>query len=423
MTAGNTGKIKKTPLYKEHISLGARMVEFAGWNMPLQYEKGISIEHLATRKDAGLFDISHMGRFIVKGRKALPFLQHVLSSNAAALEVGESQYTIIPDNDGKAIDDAYLYRFYEDRYLLVVNASNKDKDLEHLNNIAGEFKQVNIIDVTEMISMISIQGPRSEEIMLSIISSGSLPEPLRNKLSIIHIDDIKVLTARTGYTGEPLGFELFIDTKHIRKLWTLLLYRGTSPVGLGARDTLRLEAGLPLYGHELGSQIPVFALVQSRLAVSFSSLKSDYIGKSPLETQYKALKKILEGDFSMIDKLPGIIVKLELVDKGIARRGDRVFFDDKDIGYITSGTVVPYWKLEDAGGWRKMTGASRSRSIALAYIDPRKWKQDGVEIRIRNSMVKALIMPYLLRSGKPPFSYAVTKDYILREEKSSVKGS
>ena len=245
-------KAKRTPLYDKHIELGAKMVDFGGWAMPLSYQEGIAAAHLATRKRAGLFDISHMGRFIVSGKDCLAYLQHVLTSNAASLEVGESQYTIISDEEGVAIDDAYLYRFYHDQYLLVVNASNTEKDKKHLFSVSGSFKDVKIADITEDLSMLSLQGPGSKEILLSLISSGVLPEPLRNKLSIINIGDIKVLAARTGYTGEPIGFELFTDSKSVADLWTLLLPKGPSPVGLGARDTLRLEAGLPLYGHELG---------------------------------------------------------------------------------------------------------------------------------------------------------------------------
>ncbi len=330
--------MNKTPLYSIHINLGAKMIDFGGWSMPLYYREGITAEHLATRKRAGLFDIAHMGRFRVYGKDSLAFLQHALTGNAASLEVGESQYTIISDGDGIALDDAYLYRFYHDQYLLVVNASNRNKDKKHLLDVSGRFKDIKIDDITDSMSMLSLQGPGSRELLLSLISSGSLPEPLRNKLSIMNIGDIKILAARTGYTGEPIGFELFTDSKSVTGLWTLLLDRGASPVGLGARDTLRLEAGLPLYGHELGmdsrgNKIPVFASLQSRLAVSFSSLKGDFIGRDAVNTQFEALKKILDKDFTQINGLPEMIMQLELLEKGIARPDDKVYFGDRQAGY------------------------------------------------------------------------------------------
>jgi aminomethyltransferase len=413
--------IKKTPLHKSHLELGASMVEFAGWSMPLNYPDGISSEHLATRKNAGLFDISHMGRFIISGKNNLGFLQHVLTSNAGALEIGESQYTILSGEEGVAIDDAYLYRFNKGEYLLVVNAVNTEKDLKHLKRSSKDFKDISVKDVTDTLSMLSLQGPLSKEMLLSVISAGRLPEPLRNKSSIVKIGDSEVLVARTGYTGEPLGFELFADSKDIQKLWTLLVSRGPSPVGLGARDTLRLEAGLPLYGHELGMDtagngIPVFAPSQSRLAVSFSPVKGDFIGKDPLKVQFEALKRILDRDFSNIEDLPGIIMQLELLERGIARRGDRVLFKGKDIGYITSGTIVPYWKPKEKQGRWEITDDSGVRSLALAYLDPRRWEQDVVDVEIRGKMVKAVIMPYFLRSEAPPYSYPVISDNILKKK-------
>ncbi|MCK5568042.1 MAG: glycine cleavage system protein T, partial [Actinomycetia bacterium] len=250
-TINENNKLRRTPLYQKHLELGAKMIDFGGWIMPLNYPEGIIAEHLTTRKEAGLFDVSHMGRFTISRKDTLSFLQHVLTNNAAALKVGESQYTIISDEDGIAIDDAYLYRFYQEQYLLVVNASNQDKDKEYLMSMSSSFKDVKINDITNDLSMLSLQGPRSEEILISLISLGALPKPTRNKSSIIKIGDIKVLVARTGYTGEPIGFELFTENKRLADLWTLLCTRGSSPVGLGARDTLRLEAGLPLYRNEL----------------------------------------------------------------------------------------------------------------------------------------------------------------------------
>ena len=165
-------QLLKTVFYEKHVSLGAKMVEFGGWDMPVQYETGIVQEHLNTRKQAGLFDVSHMGRFIVGGPDALDFLQHVLTNNAAALEIEESQYTMIQDKSGGAIDDAYLYRFMEDEYLLVVNASNREKDWQHLAGFKEKFDRVQLEDRTRQLCMLSLQGPKSKEILSGVHDAG-----------------------------------------------------------------------------------------------------------------------------------------------------------------------------------------------------------------------------------------------------------
>jgi hypothetical protein len=177
------GNLHKTALNDRHVKLGANMVGFAGWEMPLHYEAGIVQEHLATRKEVGLFDISHMGRFIVRGKDAIEFLQHVLTNNTAALEEEEGHYTMIPNENGGVIDDAYLYRFVADEYILVVNASNREKDFAHLEKLRQKFGPVELSDRTKELAMLSLQGPQAKDILLDLISSGRLPEPLRNFLS------------------------------------------------------------------------------------------------------------------------------------------------------------------------------------------------------------------------------------------------
>lgn len=414
-------KLQNTPLYHNHIKLGAKIVDFGGWNMPLYYKEGIIAEHLSTRKSAGLFDISHMGRFTISGKNSMIFLQHVLTNNVAALDVGESQYTIISDENGIAIDDAYLYRYYKDEYILVLNASNTKKDLKYLQNIGKNFINVNINNATDEISMLSLQGPKSEKLLFKIIPSGNFPKTLKNKLDIIYIDNIKVLIARTGYTGEPCGFELFVESKSVLKLWTLLLSKGSSPVGLGARDTLRLEAGLPLYGHELGvdsnsNKIPIFSIPQSPLAVSFSSIKKDFVGRTALKIKSEARKRILKKDFSQIKSLPKIIMKLELLKKAIARPGEKIYFDNNQIGYVTSGTIAPYWIFRNINNKRKITNEYSTRSIALAMIDSRRCAQDIVDIETRAQKTKAIIMPYFLKVEAPPYAYPVTAEDILNKD-------
>ncbi len=326
-------KILKTVLYDRHKSHGAQMVEFGGWYMPLQYSGGILDEHLATRNSAGLFDVSHMGRFIICGRDALPFLQYLLTNNAQALDIGKSQYTLIPNENGGAIDDAYLYRFKDGEYLLVVNASNREKDWHHLQSHISKFDDVQMTDKTKELAMLSLQGPLSKDILSSIITAGTLPDPARNALSTVQINGSEVQLARTGYTGEPFCFELFIPGKNAGMIWDLLTEKGARPVGLGARDTLRLEAGLPLYGHEFGhdpeeKEIPIFASRTSRFAVSFSPLKGSFIGRHALAEQSKALKKIMDQDYSLIDYLPRLIMPVAIVAKGVARAGFKIFYQD-----------------------------------------------------------------------------------------------
>ena len=403
----------ETVLHDRHIRAGAQMVPFGGWDMPLQYSGGIVHEHLATRKSAGLFDVSHMGRLVISGSDALGFLQHVLSNNAAALEIDESQYTLIPDPDGNVVDDAYLYRFDPHAYLLVVNAANREKDLAHFKAYQGQFSDLTITDRTLDMAMVSLQGPRSKEILLSLIESGHLPDPVRNALSRAEVAGEAVQIARTGYTGEPLCFELFFQARAAGKLWDLLVARGAEPVGLGARDTLRLEAGLPLYGHELGTDpegrpIPAFAIGLAKFAVSLSPMKRDFVGRKPLEEQFAALERILDRDFSGMAGLPRRIVPLEVLGKGVARAECAVFSGQRPVGHVTSGTMVPFWKFSGDGIAGHITEEKGRRPIALALVDSDLLEDETVEVEIRGRRVAARIVPYHLRSEAPPFARAIT---------------
>lgn len=406
-------ELRKTSLHDRHIALGAKMMEFGGWDMPLQYSGGIVAEHLATRKSAGLFDVSHMGRFVFRGPNALAFLQHSLTNNATALEVGRAQYTIIQNESGGAIDDAYLYRFIEDEYLLVVNAANKQKDWDHFQSLLRNFSEIDITDVSDKVAMISLQGPLSKEILSSLINTGNLPEAKRNFLSTAVIKATEVNIARTGYTGEPLCFELFTKSENAPAIWDALVERGASPVGLGARDTLRLEAGLPLYGHEFGSdsednEIPIFACPLAKFAVSFSDLKGDFIGKSALTKQYEAFHKITFKNYSSISDLPRIIRPVAIMGRGIARQGSKIFsLDDKQIGYVTSGTMVPYWKTQGQGLESFLTDEHAIRPICLAILDSNIEDQETIKIEIRGQKIDAMTVPYNLRSEAPPYARAI----------------
>ena len=414
-------ELKRTPFFAYHRSAGGQLIDFAGWEMPVQYSAGIVGEHLAARNGAGLFDVSHMGRFVVGGKDALAFLQHVLTNNAAALSVGEAQYTIIPNENGGAIDDAYLYRFDEESYLLVVNASNRDIDWAHFQKEKEGFGDVILKDRTFDMSMLSLQGPRSKEILLSLLEEGELSEPLRNTLCDVVLNGVPVRMARTGYTGEPLCFELFCAVEDAGALWEMLAEKGGEPIGLGARDTLRLEAGLPLYGHEMGldadgKEFPIFACPLAKFAVSLSPLKGDFIGRAALAKQKEAFSCIVDRDFSLKEELPRIVKCVAITGKGIARQGSRVFKGGEFVGHVTSGTMVPYWVMKGEGINSCLTEEKGRRAICLAIIDCELELGDEIQVEIRGKMSDAVIVPYHMRGEAPPYARPILWDEIRLEE-------
>ncbi len=414
----------RTVFYDQHAALGAKIVEFVGWEMPIFYPTGIVDEHLATRKRAGLFDVSHMGRFIVRGSGALGFLQHVLTNNAEALDIRDTgaQYTLIPNETGGAVDDAYLYRFVEEEYVLVVNGANREKDWNHLQSLLKDFDDVEMVDRTKEIAMIAFQGPMSRHIMEEIIESGSMPEPMRNTVSMVTIGGAKVKVARTGYTGEPVCFELFSDRENGPMLWDLILSKGASPIGLGARDTLRLEAALPLYGHELGedpdgNEIPIFAIPLAKFAVSFSPLKGDFMGRDKLILQHEAFKRIVYRDFSLNKNLSRVVQPVAVAGRGVAREGSKVFKDGKHVGYVSSGTMVPMWTVEGEGLESAQTDQRQLRSICLAYMDSEIIEDDKVTVEIRGKAVDAVVVPFHARTDAPPYVRPIIFDHEIPEKK------
>jgi aminomethyltransferase len=415
--------LRRTPFCGRHRALGAKMVDFGGWEMPVQYPTGIIAEHLATRSAAGLFDVSHMGRFVVRGPGATAFLQHVLTNNAEALDVLQAQYTIVPTASGGAVDDAYLYRFLEGEYLLVVNAANRAKDWDHFHEHLAGFPDVELTDETAEIAMLALQGRKSRDILSGLIEEGELPEPLRNELSVAKLRlpydgrSVSVRIARTGYTGEPICFELFTAAEDGPALWEALIGAGAAPVGLGARDTLRLEAGLPLYGHELGldpegNEIPVMSCPLATFAVSFSPRKGEYVGRAAIARQQAAYARIIARDYSLIDDLPRLIRPLAVTGRGIARERAPVSRAGRHIGWITSGTAVPYWGVRGEGLCATQSDAHELRSIALAYIDSRVIEGEEVEIDVRGRRIPGLVVPYHLRSDAPPCARAIVWDHV-----------
>ena len=402
-------ELKRTQLYDVHVAAGATMVDFGGWEMPIQYPSGIIAEHLYTRQVCSLFDVSHMGRLLVEGPQRKEFLQHVLTSNVSALDLNMAQYCIIPNENGGAVDDAYLYLFQEDNYLLVVNAANIDKDLEHLNRALSGF-DCTITNISAEWASIAVQGPKSKE-MLMTLSGGVSPtkEPTKNSLGTVSLEGHQARIAKTGYTGEPLGYEVYVRSEDVVWLWNRLVELGARPAGLGARDTLRMEASFPLYGHEMGvapdgTEIPIFAVPLAKFAVSFSAQKGDFIGRAALERQHRAFVRYMDRDFSDLSPLPRKIAPIALLDRGVMRAGMEIYRGDKLVGWVTSGTMVPYFKTQGQGLSTVILEASGKRAIGLCYIDSDVLVDDTVEVDIRGKRLKAVIPARHMSVGAPPFA-------------------
>ena len=386
-------ELKRTPLYDAHVAAGATMVEFGGGEMPIQYPTGSITEHLYVRRHCGSFDGSHMGRLSVEGPERVEFLQKVLSSNVAALRPGRAQYCMIPTETGGAVDDAYLYMFEEDRYFLIGYASNTDKDLEHFAKYLPEF-DCTITNVTDTVSSIAVQGPEAERILKTLSGGAEITGPRKNDLGEVMMEGRTVRASKTGYTGDPTGWELFIDAGEAEWLWNRLIELGAKPTGLGARDTLRLEAGLPLYGHELGEdhaghEIPVFAVSLARFAVSFKEEKGDFIAKDILAAQKDNTEKR--------------IVPIALVDRGVMRSGMDIYSGDRHIGWGTSGTMVPYYVFE--GG--EPTDKTGKRSSGFAYIDRSITEADPIAIDVRGKRLKAKIVEKHMDQTGPLYGRAI----------------
>ena len=418
-------ELKRTQLYDVHVSAGATMVDFGGWEMPIQYPSGIIAEHLYTRQVCSLFDVSHMGRLLIEGPQRKEFLQHVLTSNVSALDLNMAQYCIIPNENGGAVDDAYLYLFQEDSYLLVVNAANIDKDLEHLNRALSGF-DCTITNISAEWASIAVQGPKSKE-MLMTLSGGESPtkEPTKNSLGTVSLEGRQARIAKTGYTGEPLGYEVYVRSQDAVWLWNRLVELGARPAGLGARDTLRMEASFPLYGHEMGvapdgTEIPIFAVPLAKFAVSFSAQKGDFIGRAALERQHQAFIRHMDRDFSDMSALPRRIAPIALLDRGVMRAGMEIYKGDKLVGWVTSGTMVPYFKTQGEGLSTVILEASGKRAIGLCYIDSDVLVDDTVEVDIRGKRLKAVIPARHMSVGAPPFARPLL--YGEQEEVRTVAG-
>jgi aminomethyltransferase len=318
--------MKRTPLYDRHRELGAKTVEFGGWEMPVQYT-GIIEEHHATRNAAGLFDISHMGRFYVRGPDALAFLQHVATQDVETIADGLANYALLCYPDGGIVDDIFIYHL-PDRYLVVVNASNLEKDWNWLQQHRAGF-DVELENVSEQTAMLALQGPKAEAVLDRV---ADIDVPSLWFHGIVEgnlLEDVPALIARTGYTGED-GFELFVPSTEARRVWDGLLDAGAEdglrPVGLGARDSLRFEPKLALYGHEIDESINPY---EAGLGWVVKLDKGDFIGRESLQ-RIKA-----EGPKRKV-------VGLEMIGRGIARQGYPVAATDgEEVGQVTSGMPAP----------------------------------------------------------------------------------
>ncbi len=322
-------ELKQTPLFPLYGKYGAKTIDFGGWDLPVQFE-GILREHEAVRTAAGLFDVSHMGEFIVEGEGAEDFLQRMTTGDVAKLASGQAQYSLMCYSDGGVVDDLLVYKKAEGSYMLVVNASNIDKDFEWLSkHLEGAVTLVNVSDET---ALLALQGPRAEAVLqrLTDVPLGEL-KPFRF-IDQAPIGDVNALVSRTGYTGED-GFELYVRSEDAASLWEQLLEigqdEGLVPIGLGARDTLRFEARLPLYGQELSASI---SPLEAGLGF-FVKLegKGDFIGRDALVRQKAA-------------GVPRKLVGIEMIERGIPRSHYPVGIGDSVIGEVTTGTQSPTLK-------------------------------------------------------------------------------
>jgi len=356
-------EIKNTCLHQRHIEMGAMMSPFAGWDMPIQY-KGITEEHNAVRNAAGIFDVSHMGEFYIAGKDSLKFVNHVFTNDVAALNDGQVAYGMLTRPDGGVVDDLLVYRRNRDSWVLVVNAANIDKDfawIEERARVDGPYDIV-MTNLSDNVSELALQGPKAEEIMKKALGI-DLSALEFYTFTETEIEGCPTMISRTGYTGED-GFEIYAPADLIVKLWDILINAGAEPCGLGCRDTLRFEVGLPLYGHELADDI---SPVEGSLSMFAKYDKEGgFVGSDVVRRQKE------EGPAKRI-------VGLEIQGRAIARQGTEVLDAEGNvIGHVTTG----------------YQGISAPGSYAMALIDAAHSKRDTpVQVQIRKKRFPATVIP------------------------------
>lgn len=364
--------LKRTALHAKHCQAGARMVEFGGWEMPVEYS-GIMEEHLAVRTRAGLFDVSHMGEIEVRGLRACALLQHLTSNDVSHLQVFQAQYSALMYPQGSAVDDCVIHRLEEDHFFICVNAANTEKDFEYIlkNNPYDDPSEAQVTNVSPAYSQLALQGPASAAI-LSKVTDANLRELQYYWCRHATCCGVKGLLARTGYTGED-GFEFYFSPSASQTVWEGLLEAGCPegliPAGLGARNTLRLEAAYPLYGHELDAET---TLLEANLGWIAKLEKGPFIGRDALLRQKeRGVRKRLAG--------------FEMTERGIGRDGYSVWIDGRARGQVTSGSYAPYLK----------------KNIGLAYVPPEDAKpgrEIQIEIRGKRTGAREVALPFYRRA-------------------------
>jgi len=363
-----TDSLHRTPLHEAHVTAGARMVDFGGWHLPVQYT-GVIDEHRAVRTRAGLFDVSHMGEARVRGPQALDFLQRLTSNDVARLKPGAAHYTALTTPQGTFVDDLLVYRLDAEDYLLILNAANTIKDLAWLQQHAAPF-DVEVKDESARWAQLALQGPQAATI-LKRLTSAAVDDLKYYRFKVDRVDDVECIVSRTGYTGED-GFELYAPPAQAAKLWYALLGAGAEdglvPVGLGARDTLRLEAKMALYGNDIDDNTTV---LEADLAWIVKFKKGDFLGRDALARQAK------EG-------VERKLVGFEMRDRPIARKGYAAFRGADEIGRVTSGSFAPFLQ----------------KNIGLAYLaieHTEPGTELAIEIRGRRTPAQVVPTPFYKR--------------------------
>ena len=342
----------KTALYSEHEKLGAKIVPFAGYLMPVSYSGTLADEYNAVRNKVGIFDVSHMGQIFIEGPESVQFLNYVTTNNIDKIKIGGAQYNMFCSDDGTVIDDIIVYKKSEESFFIIVNASNIDKDYKWLNK--NNINNVNIRNLSDQYSILAIQGPLSRKKIMKHLDI-NLSDMSFYTFSIFKLFGQEIIISRTGYTGE-LGYEIIADNSTIPKIWKRLVDCDFVPCGLAVRDILRIEMKYCLYGNDLSDEINP---IQSGLKWVIDLSKKKFLGKKYIEEEIKNPSRKL--------------ICFKMIEKAIPRKNYEVYFNDELIGYVSSGTF----------------SIGLNSGIGLAFIDYKYYKDKNINIKIRNKMYKA----------------------------------
>ena len=359
----------KTPLYDCHVKYGGKIVPFAGYLLPVQYKEGLIKEHNNVRTKCGLFDVSHMSEIFVEGKDALKNIQMIFPNDYCSAVVGQIKYTPMLNDNGGIVDDMIIYKFADDKYLIVGNGANRHQDFQWIKS--KEFGDVNIHDDSDEYAQVALQGPASTDVLKKLMKEEDIPAKYYTFVEKVDVAGMECIVSQTGYTGE-MGYEIYIKAENATKLWEALMEAGEEygimPCGLGARDTLRLEASMPLYGHEMSDDIsPILAGL--KWAVKLNK-EEDFVGKQAILAAPEFTQKL---------------VGLKITGKGIAREHNDILVDGKKVGETTSGTHAPFLGYP----------------IAMAYLD-KEYAEEGtkviISVRGRDVEAEVIKMPFYKRS-------------------------